>query len=228
MKRLLLVMMVFMVGMLTCIAPQEVSANGIKKVAVFLDTPATAISWVEGEDVVHMVKEKSEKLFPKTRFEVLDLETCQMAKKIYKEEHPMTYSAVYTNEDGTQTSVSTAVDANSYAYSTAMMHDVVVPLKISEAVEVGKELGADYILMLRVTNSMPTMSSGFLTVTAKTTVKCDVRVLSVSEEKYIYMKEVTKDGKSTAVYAGAPSFKNAYKEAIEKSLSEVEIDTSRY
>ena len=225
MKRLLLVIMVFMVGVLTCVAPQEVSANRIKKVAVFLDTPATATSWVEGEDVINMVKEKSEKLFPKRKFEVLDLGTCQMAKKIYKEEHPLTQSAIYTNEDGTQTSVST-VETNGYA--AAMMHDVVIPLKVSEAVEVGKELGADYILMLRVTNSMPTMSSGFFTITAKTTVKCDIRVLSVSEGKYIYMKEVTKDGKSTAVYAGAPSFKNAYKEAIEKSLSEVEIDTSRY
>lgn len=79
MKRLLLVIMVFMVGVLTCITPQEVSANGIKKVAVFLDTPATATSWVEGEDVINMVKEKSEKLFPKRKFEVLDLGTCQMA-----------------------------------------------------------------------------------------------------------------------------------------------------
>lgn len=93
-------------------------------------------------------------------------------------------------EDGTQTSVST--------------------------VEVGNELGADYILML-----IPTMYSGFFNITAKTTVKCDIRVLSVSEGKYIYMKEVTKNGKSIAVYAGAPFFKNAYKEAIEKSLSEV-------
>lgn len=225
MKRILLAIMVLMVGIVTCFTTQEASANELKKVAIFLDTPATATTWVEGEDVIKMVKEKSDKLFPKHRFEVLDLETCQMAKKIYKEEHPLTQTTVVTNEDGTQTSVS-SVEMSGYA--SAMMPDVVVPLKLSEAVEVGKQLEADYILMLRVTNSMPTMSSGFFTVTAKTTVKCDIRVLSVKEEKYIYMKEVTKDGKSTAVYAGAPSFKNAYKEAIEKSLSEVEINTTLY
>ena len=59
---------------------------------------------------------------------------------------------------------------------------------------------------------------------AKTTVKCDIRVLDVKEAKYIFMKEIAKDGKSTSIMGGMPSFQKVYREAIEKSLSEVHLN----
>lgn len=224
MRKIMIVIMLMVLSAVTCTAaPLAYDSGNAKNVAIFMDTPPTAMSWVESEDVINMVTDKAKKLFPAPNFEVLDLGTCQMAKKIYKEEHPFTQSVVVTNPDGTQSNISTA---EMQGYSAAIMPDVVVPLKLSEAVEVGKELNADYILMLRITNSMPTYSSGFFSMSAKTTVKCDVRILDVKGAKYIFMKEVAKDGKSTAVMGGMPSFKNAYREAIEKSLSEVQLNTS--
>ena len=48
--------------------------------------------------------------------------------------------------------------------------------------------------------------------------------MDVKEAKYIFMKEIAKDGKSTAIMGGMPSFQKAYREAIEKSLSEVHLN----
>ena len=223
MKKIMFVFMLMLLCTVTCTAaPLSYDYSSAKNVAIFMDTPPTAMSWVESEDVINLVTDKAKILFPEPTFKILDLGSCQMAKKVYKEEHPFSQSIVVTNPDGSQSNVSTT---EMQSFNTTMMHDVVAPLKLSEAVEVGKELNADYILMLRITNSMPTYSSDFFSVSAKTTVKCDVRVLDVKEAKYIFMKEIAKDGKSTAILSGMPSFKNAYMEAIEKSLSEVQLNT---
>ena len=48
--------------------------------------------------------------------------------------------------------------------------------------------------------------------------------MDVKEAKYIFVKEIAKDGKSTAIMGVMPSFQKAYREAIEKSLSEVHLN----
>ena len=48
--------------------------------------------------------------------------------------------------------------------------------------------------------------------------------MDVKEAKYIFVKEIAKDGKSTAIMSVMHSFQKAYREAIEKSLSEVHLN----
>ena len=151
---------------------------------------------VYNETIRTVVKDKSASIFKKPQFDIVSFEDTQQAVKIYREEHSM----IATN-------------------------NVYQALKMADVQAIGKQLGTDYVFMLKVNNDAPRMSAGFFTVSFKTTITCDARVMNVAEGKYNYMKTFIKDGSSSAAL-GVPSFNNAYKEALGKALEEIKIDTN--
>lgn len=177
--------------------------SGKAKIGIFLDAPTTFAS---NEDVRKLVPEKAKSLFPATRFELLSYDDSMMALRTYREDNDMvapTYSG---------------------GYGTVGM---VMPLKRTQIQEIAKPLGCKYALFIMITNDAPRYSSGFmgLSTTAKTTVTCNVRLLDVETGKYVMNKEIVKDGKSTAIYSGMPSFDKAYIDALQKALDEIQVDS---
>lgn len=86
------------------------------------------------------------------------------------------------------------------------------------------ELGADYIIYFRVTNTMPTMTSGFMSIGMKTNVTTDFRVWSAKEARYTYAKRYITTGSSSSFYMGVGSASNAVKDGLEKALEQIDED----
>lgn len=158
------------------------------------------VTYADNEAIRKLVPEKVAKIFKSPNFEILPFDDAQMQKKIYREEHNMVTS--------------------DYATISA--------LKMADVQALGKQLGADYILFLNVNNTMPRISAGFFSMSFKTTITCDMRLMKVTDGKYSFMKQAVKDGSSTAVMYGVPSFNGAYRDALDKSLEDLNaIDTSK-
>ncbi|MDO4922067.1 MAG: hypothetical protein Q4E64_09640 [Phascolarctobacterium sp.] len=171
-----------------------------QKVAIFLEAPLT---FCNDEKVHTMVDEKAQLIFTKDKFDILPLSDSLSAIQLYREEHDMA-SVVSSGWSG-------------YA----------VPMKKENVQEIGKNLACDYVFFVRLTNDVPRYSSGFMSVTAKTNITCDARVMNVAKGEYTFMKQILTEGKSTAIYMGAPSFEKAYFRAFEKALKDIKIDTNK-
>lgn len=154
------------------------------------------MTYVNNETVRTLVPKKAKEIFKAPKFNVLPYDDSQMEFKIYREENDMIY--------------------NQY---------VSKPLKRSDLQAMGNELDANYILLIRLTNGAPRVSAGLFSVSFKTSINCDVRLLDVSQAKYVANKNIVKDGKSTAVIAGIPSYDKAYNDALKKALDELTLDT---
>jgi len=155
------------------------------------------MSYVNNEIVRTMVPEKVRAIFPKFKFDILPYDKTDMALRTYKEDNRMIVNQYYSQ-----------------------------PVNRKDIQQIGQSLNADYALFIIITNGPPRVSSGLLSVSFKTTVTCDVRLLNIATGEYVVSKQIIKDGKSTAIYAGVPSFDKAYNEALEKALQELTIDTS--
>lgn len=171
-----------------------------QKVAVFLEAPLT---FCNDAKVHTLVDEKAKLIFTKDKYEILPLSDSLSAIQLYREEHDMA-SLVATGWSG-------------YA----------IPMKKENVQEIGKQLNCDYIFFVRLTNDMPRYSVGFMSSSAKTNITCDARVMNVARGEYTFMKQIITEGKSTAVYAGAPSFERAYFKAFDKAMNEIKIDTTK-
>ena len=62
--------------------------------------------------------------------------------------------------------------------------------------------------------------------TVKANLIFDPRVLNVTKSMYSMNKQVVEKGKSTAVYAGIPSFKHAYMYAFTKAIGLLNFDVN--
>ncbi|MBP2654271.1 MAG: hypothetical protein H6Q73_1840 [Firmicutes bacterium] len=155
------------------------------------------ITYVNNEKIRAMLPEKVRAIFPEYKFEIIPFDTTELAVRTYREDNRMVFNQYYSQ-----------------------------PLNRKDIQQIGKQIKADYALFINISNGIPQVSSGLLSVSFKTTVTCDVRLLDIATGEYILSKQIIKDGKSTAVYAGVPSFDKAYNEAIEKALKELTIDTS--
>lgn len=178
-------------------------ANAQSTVAIILDAPAI---YADNEKLQKTVPSFAQKNFPAPKFAVLPFEEAQTQVKIYREENNL----VALQQD---------IDYQAADQSR-------IPLKQKDLLALGKSLHADYILLLVLSNTPPRMASGFFDVSYKTTITVDIRLFDVKTNKYIYLKQIRKDGKSTAILGGLPSFNNAYNNAVEKALKEIVIDTS--
>lgn len=153
-------------------------------------------TYVNNETVRKIVPEKTKAFFPETAFNVLPFDTTAMALRTYKEDHRMNVNQYYSQ-----------------------------PINRQDMQSMSKDLNCDYALFVIINNDAPRVSAGMFSVSFKTTVTCDVRVLDVASGKYLSSKAITKDGSSTSVMMGVPSFDNAYNEALKKALDEMTIDT---
>lgn len=203
MKKVLLMVCLMMLVCLTCSAESMADrvANAtfegtVKKVSVLLDAPVT---YADNEEIRKLIPAKASEIFKRPKFEVLPFDEGQMMKKIYREENNMI-----------------TID-----YATS-----ITPLKMADVKAIGESLGSDYVLLLNVNNTAPRMGVGLFSVSFKTTITCDARLMDVQSGKYVMMKQTVKDGSSTAVLAGVPSFDNAYKDALAKSINELKVDTT--
>lgn len=90
-----------------------------------------------------------------------------------------------------------------------------------------KELGADYIMYFRVTNTVPTISVGFMSAGQKTNVTTDFRVWDAKKGNYVFVKRYVTTGSSSSFYAGVGSASNAVKDGLEKALKQIDKDKSK-
>ena len=215
MRKIFLLMISLCMFSSVCLASMADKVNAIssytgetKKVSVLSDAP---LGYVSNEEIRKIVVDKADEMFPTPQFLVTPFEDSQMMKQIYREEHGMP-----TTEYGTT-------------------------LKMADIQAIGQSLNTDYVLFIQVSDSGPSYSSsntwipfigGVSSTKAKTSVKCDVRIMNVKTGKYVAMKQTVKDGAdSSSSFMGIggdmPSFDKAYQEAIERCLFELDIDTSK-
>ena len=154
------------------------------------------LTYVDNETVRKLVPEKANKLFEETSIKVIPFEESMSALRTYLEDNRMIMNQYYTQ-----------------------------PLNREDLRKICKELEANYALLIKITNSAPRASSVLFTVTFKTTVTCDVRLLDNETNKYIVSKSIVKDGSTTSVaILGIPDFNSAYTSALKKALNELSID----
>jgi hypothetical protein len=156
------------------------------------------VTYVNNEKVRILVPEKAASLFPKSQYNVLPFDTTSMALRTYKEDNRMVVNQYYSK-----------------------------PVNRFDIQKIAKELKCDYALFIIVSNDAPRVSSGLFSISFKTTVTCDVRLLRVENAEYLISKQIVKDGQSTSIYMGVPSFDNAYSEALTKALNEITLDLSK-
>ncbi|MEA4835571.1 MAG: hypothetical protein VB133_10605 [Anaeromusa sp.] len=156
------------------------------------------VTYANNETVRKVVPEKAKSLFPARSFNVLPFEQTSRELRTYKEDHRMNVNQYYSQ-----------------------------PVNRQDIQSICKVLNCDYALFITINNDAPRVSAGLFSVSFKTSVTCDVRLLDIASGKYLTSKAITKDGSSTAVIMGVPSFDNAYNEALGKALDELTIDTSK-
>lgn len=94
--------------------------------------------------------------------------------------------------------------------------------------EICKHFGADYVIYMRMTNSMPRYYGGFWTAGQKVNVVLDFRIWSDKKEDYVYAKRTTTTGSSNTFYVGGMgSSSHAVEKGLKKGLQEIEKDASK-
>lgn len=93
--------------------------------------------------------------------------------------------------------------------------------------KLSKELGSDYIMYFRVTNTIPTVSVGFMSAGQKTNVTTDFRVWDAKKENYVFVKRYVTTGSSSSFYLGAGSASNAVEDGLEKALKQIDKDKDK-
>ena len=238
MRKIFLLMISLCMFSSVCLASMADKVNAIssytgetKKVSVLLDAP---LGYVSNEEIRKIVVDKADEMFPTPQFLVTPFEDSQMMKQIYREEHGMP-TTEYASNFGTTLKMA---DINE-GYNSDIYKDINEDETLSNDEE--ESLNTDYVLFIQVSDSGPSYSSsntwipfigGVSSTKAKTSVKCDVRIMNVKTGKYVAMKQTVKDGAdSSSSFMGIggdmPSFDKAYQEAIERCLFELDIDTSK-
>ena len=200
MRKIFLLMISLCMFSSVCLASMADKVNAIssytgetKKVSVLLDAP---LGYVSNEEIRKIVVDKADEMFPTPQFLVTPFEDSQMMKQIYREEHGMP-TTEYASNFGTT-------------------------LKMADIQAIGQSLNTDYVLFIQVSDSGPSYSSsntwipfigGVSSTKAKTSVKCDVRIMNVKTGKYVAMKQTVKDGAdSSSSFMGIggdmPSFRS--------------------
>ena len=95
-----------------------------------------------------------------------------------------------------------------------------------DLINLSEELGADYILYFRVTNSIPKMSIGFWTMKQTVNVVTDFRVWDAKQQQYSFIKRYQNKGKSSVV-AGNDYDSRAVKKGLKKALEQITEDKDK-
>lgn len=89
-----------------------------------------------------------------------------------------------------------------------------------------EELGADYILYFRVTNSIPRVSMGFWTAKQTVNVVTDFRVWDAKQKQYTFIKRYQNKGKSSVV-PGHDYDSRAVEKGLKKALEQINEDKDK-
>lgn len=190
-----------------CLTPAEAAADNSEvtpvNIAVVLDTPGGYSA--EPEKVYTTIKETLNKIFTnKSLYNLQPIEDNDAYVQIYREENGFAM-----NED---TGVVTTNGARDLS------------LKKNDLSKLNEHFGADHLIYIRITNSMPQVTVGFMTAGQKVNVTMDFRVWSKEKNDFTYMKRTMTTGSSSSFYVGIGSSSNAIEEGIKKGLTEVEKD----
>ena len=156
------------------------------------------VTFVNNETVRQVLPEKIKAMVPNT-IAILPFDQTEMALRTYKEDNRMVVNQYYSQ-----------------------------PVNRLDIQKIGKALNLTHALFIIINNDAPRFSAGLFSTTFKTTVTCDVRLLNIETGNYITSKQIVKDGSSTSVYMGVPSFDRAYREALLKALEEVNITSNMF
>lgn len=88
---------------------------------------------------------------------------------------------------------------------------------------IAKDLNCDYAFFITINKGLPSMSTS---AAYKTSITCEFRIINVQNGSYMARKLITKDISSDNVKDGIPTYDNAYSDALERSLFELNIDVS--
>lgn len=102
-----------------------------------------------------------------------------------------------------------------------------VSMSKEDLAKLSSELGADYIMYFRVTNTVPTVSVGFMSAGQKTNVTTDFRIWDARAEKYVFVKRYQTTGSSNSFYMGVGSASKAVKNGLEKALKQISADKAK-
>lgn len=169
------------------------------KVVVLLEAPQV---FCNNAEVHAAIDEKTAQLFPKDRFEVMSFADSFKMTEAYRIENGM-------NE---------TIAEGRGGYTKAFRKENVEAFC--------KKAAANYVLYFKLYNDNAVYGRNMLGNTAKTTIICETRVLNGGSNAYTFSKQILEKGKSTAVYAGMPSFEHAYLYAFKKALGVLTIDPS--
>lgn len=125
---------------------------------------------------------------------------------------------IYREEKGAAVNTDTMVTG-------AQARDITITKE--DFANLSKELGADYIMYFRVTNTVPTISVGFMSAGQKTNVTTDFRVWDAKQGNYVFVKRYVTTGSSSSFYAGVGSASNAVKDGLEKALKQIDKDKAK-
>jgi hypothetical protein len=107
-------------------------------------------------------------------------------------------------------------------------HNILNVLKMTDVQTIGKQLGADYVLFLIISNNIPRNAQKILSTNLIITITCDIRLMNVTTGEYTFADQVVKDGSGWAFLNIHPSFYDTYSDALNKTLDELSIiDTSK-
>lgn len=169
------------------------------KVVVLLEAPQV---FCKNEEVSTIIDQKTAQLFSKDKFEVVGFADSFKITEAYRIENGM----------------NDTVAQGRGAYTK--------PFRKENVEAFCKKAGANYVLYFKLYNDNVKYGGNMLGNTAKTNVICETRVLNGANNAYTFSKQIMQQGKSTAIYAGIPSFEHAYLYAFKKALELLTIDTN--
>lgn len=102
-----------------------------------------------------------------------------------------------------------------------------VSMSKEDLAKLSSELGSDYIMYFRVTNTVPTVSVGFMSAGQKTNVTTDFRIWDAKAGKYAFVKRYQTTGASNSFYMGVGSASKAVKNGLEKALKQISADKAK-
>ena len=162
-----------------------------EKVGIVLEAP---LEFCNDVKVHELIDNKTAQLFPKDRFNVMSTADSIAAVETYRKANNM--NDVLNEGRGGYTK----------------------PMRMENIEGFGKQIGANYVLFFKLSNDAPKYGRNMIGATVKANIICETRVMNVAKGMYSINKQVVEKGKSTAVYAGIPSFKHAYLYAFTKGI----------
>ena len=176
------------------------------KISVILDTPAA--SFAEPEKIYKTVDTSLKKIFSEdSKYQLQPLGDTDAYVQLYREEKEQA------------TTVDNGIVTTNGERDLSLHKD--------DLINISEHFGSDYMIYIRVTNSIPKFTGGFFTAGQKVNVILDFRVWSSIKNDFVYLKRHMTTGSSTSIYIGMGSSSRAIDRGLKKGLKEIEKDAQQ-